>query len=441
MGETILIIDDEKGMCESLSELLEASGYKCLSSIEPRDTLLILSNNNIDLLITDLRMPGMGGIELLRSVKSQYSDLPVIMITGFSSINNAVTAMKYGALNFFTKPIHFDEMIREIKTLFSSRRKRKHIPSSSGSLLQLSSRNKEMMKIINVVEKVAPTEASVIITGESGTGKELVANYLHHKSLRSNGPFIKVNCAAIPEGLMESELFGHEKGAFTDAKNLRKGKFEMADGGSIFLDEIGDMDINTQAKILRVIQEKEFQRLGGHNIIKCDLRIIAATNKDIPRMIESGEFREDLYYRLSVICIKLLPLRNRIEDLHDLINTFISEFNMLYGKEIKGISGDVKIALESHSWPGNIRELKNCMERSVIFCENELIGMDDLPEQYKCLDSSFNSLDYSKAKDEYDKELIVNALLETNGVKQKAAEKLQIHRKTLYNKMKKLGLE
>ncbi len=440
MSSTILIIDDEIGMCRSLSELLESSGFQCLYSTNPHKALLLLKLHNVALLILDVRMPEIGGIDLLKIVKKTYPDLPVIMITGYPSVENAVTAMRYGALNFFRKPISFEDMEKEIITILSSHKKRNpdNISSAPPALISL---NKAMNEIIEIVKKVAATKASVIITGESGTGKELIAAHLHYKSSRDKKPFIKINCAAIPDNLLESELFGHEEGAFTDAKKMHPGKFEMADGGSLFLDEIGDMNLNTQAKILRVLQEQEFQRLGGHQILKTDIRFIAATNKDIPTLITNSCFREDLYYRLSVINIHIPPLRERIEDIPSLAKYFLDSFNSIYDKDIKGLDSAVSSILSFHSWPGNIRELKNCMERSVIFCDGDIIKQEHLPSQYKNLESKFYTHEYGQARAKNDKELILNALMQSNGIKHKAAEVLNMHRKTLYNKMKKLGIE
>jgi transcriptional regulator with PAS, ATPase and Fis domain len=282
----------------------------------------------------------------------------------------------------------------------------------------------------------------VIVIGESGTGKELIADLLHHASKRNHNAYIKVNCAAIPDNLLESEMFGHEKGAFTDAQSQQKGKIELADGGTIFFDEIGDMSLQTQAKMLRVLQEKHFTRLGGSVPIRADFRIIAATNKSIEGMIAQGSFREDLYYRLSVITLKLPPLRERREDIVPLALHFIGEFNHVYGKNVLGISDRVTETLEEHSWPGNVRELKNIIERAVIFCETDLIEPRDLPEQYRIVDRSAAGFEAIKEfSTEKARAVIREALRQTNGIKGEAARLLKITRKTLYNRMKKLNLE
>jgi len=280
-----------------------------------------------------------------------------------------------------------------------------------------------------------------LITGESGTGKELVANSLQHLSPRAKHPFVKVNCAALPDDLLESELFGHERGAFTGAVNERKGRFELADKGTIFLDEIGDMRLKTQAKILRVIQEQEFERVGGTRTIQTDIRIIVATNKDLQKLMEQEKFREDLFYRLSVITVHLPPLRERPTDILLLTEYFIEHYNTVYQKHIQGISEEVRWFFQSHTWPGNVRELKNCLERAVIFCQHEIIGVENLAAQYKEIITNPATRDYGEVLESLNREIILDALSKSKGVKKKAAELLNIDRRTLYNRMKKLGLE
>ncbi|NQT61021.1 MAG: sigma-54-dependent Fis family transcriptional regulator [Bacteroidetes bacterium] len=439
MSKTILLVDDELGICKSIKELLENSGYYCNFTMNPQKTINFLKSESIDLLIIDVRMPALGGIDLLKLVKKTYKDLPIIMITGYPSIESAVTAMKYGALNYFTKPLNIEELVKEIDTILSSKLSKQAEYSKNSTVLF--SKNPEMQEMISSINQVAATDATVFICGESGTGKELIANYLHYHSNRCYKPFLKVNCAAIPEGLLESELFGHEKGAFTDAKNLYKGKFEMADSGTLFLDEIGDMDIRTQAKILRVIQEQEFQRVGGHTVHKTNIRFIAATNKDIESMIEEGHFRDDLYYRLAVIDFKLPRLAERKEDILDLVEKFLEDFNANYKKSIRYISAEVKNILLNHSWPGNIRELKNCIERAVIFSDGESIELENLSKQYVNSSTEYNDVLQNLDSNDSETKQIIEALHRTKWKKQKAAEMLNIHRKTLYNKMKKLGLE
>jgi len=439
MKYNILLVDDELEMCLSLSELLTSEGYSVIYKTDPSETMSILKNEKIDLIIMDIKMPNIMGLDLLKSIKMAKINIPIIMITGYPSVQNAVKAMKYGASNFFVKPPRIDELLFEIGQLLKSHSEKKNTTLNYSN--KIVTVNPFMQKIIKTIERAAPTDAPVFITGESGTGKELVANHLHDLSKRSNKSFIKLNCAAIPDTLLESELFGHEKGSFTDAFKQRKGRFELADKGTIFLDEIGDMSLNTQAKILRVLQEQEFERVGGSEIIKTDIRVISATNKDIKKLIDEEKFRKDLYYRLSVITIHLPPLRERKDDIIPLTKHFINYFNDVYCKEIKDISCEVEQFFLKHDWPGNIRELMNCIERAVIFCDNDIIIPDDLPTQYVDFIEEGSIDNYEEAFNNLNKEIILDALMKSNGIKQKAAELLNINRRTLYNRMKKLGLE
>ncbi len=438
MGFAILIVDDEKEVCLSLTEVLQSKGYPTLHEDDPLKVVELLGREKVDLILMDVRMPVLGGIDLLKVIRKTYPLLPVIMISGYASVESAVRAMKYGALNFFAKPVQLPELLQEIHHLERSVRIKRSVFSPD----TIVTGNAKMGEVLNLAEKAAPTEASVLIIGESGTGKELIADLLHHASKRKHNAYIKVNCAAIPDNLLESEMFGHEKGAFTDAQSQQKGKIELADGGTIFFDEIGDMSLQTQAKMLRVLQEKHFTRLGGSVPIRADFRIIAATNKSIGAMITQGTFREDLYYRLSVITLDLPPLRERREDIVPLALHFIGEFNHVYGKNVLGISERVTETLEEHSWPGNVRELKNIIERAVIFCETDLVEPRDLPEQYRIVDRSAAGFEAIKEfSTEKARAVIREALRQTNGIKGEAARLLRITRKTLYNRMKKLNLE
>jgi DNA-binding NtrC family response regulator len=436
MKFTILIVDDKQEMCLSLSELLTSKGYRALSTIDPTTTSRLLEKHHIDLIIMDIKMPKLSGIDLLKQIKRTHFHIPIIMITGFPSLENAIQAMKHGALNFYVKPLKLSDLLEEIRQVANTAK----IKSDTSATSSIITQNSQMQEIMSVIVKTAPTGVPVIISGESGTGKELIANSLHSQSPRRAQPFITVNCAAIPENLLESELFGHEKGAFTDAIKTRKGKFELANGGTIFLDEIGDMNPTAQAKMLRVLQEKEFERVGGTRVIKTDARVISATNKDIQHLISQGTFREDLYYRLSVVMITLPPLRERKDDIIPLTNYFLSHFSALYGKQIQHIADDVLRIFLRHHWPGNIRELKNCMERAVIFCDHESIEPDHLPNQYRDIMEETSTTPLKEMYNNVSREMIIEALNKSDGVKQKAAELLKIHRKTLYNKMKELGL-
>ncbi len=360
------------------------------------------------------------------------------MITGYPTVENAVRAMKYGALNFYTKPLKLPELLREIHELAATRARHRSVAPDPSC--QLITRNAGMQKILKTIEKAAPTAAPVLITGESGTGKEVAANALHHFSQRADKPFIRVNCAALPDDLLESELFGHEKGAFTGAVKERKGRFELADTGTIFLDEIGDMSLKTQSKILRVIQEQEFERLGGTKSIHTDIRIITATNKNLKKLLALEKFREDLYYRLSVITIHLPPLRERKDDIPLLVDYFIEHFNQVYQKQIRGLREDVRGLFEQHEWPGNVHELRNCLERAIIFCEQDQIGVSELASQYAELIERQPVNTYEEAFESLNREIILDALDKSQGVKKKAADLLNISRRTLYNRMKKLGI-
>ncbi len=439
MSSTILIVDDELEVCLSLGEVLRSRGYEVTHTDDPRSVLPLIEKNQISIIIMDVRMPNTGGIDLLQRVRERYLDIPVIMISGYASVENAVQAMKYGALNFFKKPIDLSSLLQEVERAeLSAPRHRSFVAHDRVITL-----NSHMQHVLSLARKAAPTDASVILTGESGTGKELLADMLHELSRRRDNVYVKLNCAAIPETLLESEMFGHEKGAFTDAHNKRKGKFEIADGGTLFLDEIGDMSLRTQAKMLRVLQEKRFTRVGGSEAIRTDFRVIAATNKDLTRMTRSGQFREDLFYRLSVIVISVPPLRERPEDIIPLAEEFRQRFNGVYGKAIKGFSPDVRTTLQKHDWPGNVRELKNVIERAVIFCETDYVDLADLPEQYHIVSISRREPEESLSEfaAENARSVILEALKRSHGVKGEAARMLNITRKTLYNRMKKLDLK
>jgi len=439
MDYSILVIDDSSEMCVSLCEILTEQNYKCQYTTDPSSVDELISVNNFDLIISDIRMPLIGGIDLLKIIKEKDPTIDIIMITGYPTIDNAVKAMKYGATNFYIKPLPLDELRIEIDQLYKNHSQKKISAEAPKELIV--TEDPGMARVLSIAKKAAPTQAPILITGESGTGKERLADYIQQNSNRCSKPFIKINCAAITETLLESELLGHEKGSFTGAVDQKKGKFELADGGVIFLDEIGDMSLKTQAKILRVVQEKEFERVGGTEIIKVDVRILAATNKNLKDLINQGEFREDLFYRLSVITIHLPSLRERSSDVPVLLKHFIKHFNGVYDKNVTGISLEAEKVLYRHDWPGNIRELRNCMERAIIFCEKGSISIDDLPSQYLDFTNYGNNTDPDTIIDSFNREAILKALDESHGAKQKAAESLNINRRTLYNRMKKLGLK
>ncbi len=437
MAFTILIVDDEREMCLSLSEIFSSYGFESVTATDPRAVPALLDAHSIGLLVMDIRMPQQSGIDLLKLIKARDRSLPVIMITGYPSIENAVECMRYGALNVFVKPLKVRELVREIEQIRDSRA-RAGDENGAGSLV---TENPGMLRIIGELDRVALTDAPVLLTGESGTGKELAASAIHARSPRRDRPFVKVNCASIPDTLLESEMFGHERGAFTDAIRRHIGKLELAGGGTLFLDEIGDMTLATQSKLLRVLQDGEFQRLGGVDTLRSGARVIAATNKDVGELLDRKLFREDLFYRLSVVTIHLPALRERKGDIERLLGHFLEVFNRKYAKTIVSVSDAVKDTLLRHDWPGNVRELRNCIERAVIFCDGHAIGEEHLPAQYvKMREQGFpDSLE--AVYERLSREKISEALARTSGEKQKAARLLNISRKTLYNRMKKLGME
>lgn len=454
MPFSVMILDDEPAMCDSLSRLLSAHGYSVRAAQDPKSALERIKAAPPDLLITDLKMPGLSGISVLRSLHDLRVDVPTIMISGYATVENVVEAMQYGARNFYEKPVKISKLLEEIGRYAAggseAPRGQTSGPGSLSAMAKLreNSRNTRMLECIEVIRRAASTDVPVVITGESGTGKELFAEAIHEESRRRSGPFVKINCASIPESLLESELFGHEKGAFTDAREARAGKFEAAEGGTIFFDEIGEMNQKMQAKLLRALQEMEYERVGSNQTRRMNVRFIAATNQNLPELITSGEFREDLYYRLAVVHVSVPPLRDRGEDSLLIAATVLREMNAKYGKGVKELSPEVRAFFQSHRWPGNVRELRNCLERAVIFCDGPTLPIDCLPEQYRgetipsevCRDGAGEGL----LKDVFQgacKELILETLAKTGGSRQRSAELLGINRRTLYNKMKKLGLE
>jgi DNA-binding NtrC family response regulator len=435
MDFSALIVDDQEEMCKSLQALLERNGLHTLYTTHPARVIEILNSADIDLVILDVKMPRLDGLTLLQRVRALRPELPVIMISGVSTIEHAVEAMRVGARNFYQKPVPLKDLLAEIETLKTRKVQRKEA-SPAGQII---TRDSRMNRLIEEITRIAATDVSVVIVGESGTGKELVASEIHARSARSDSRLVKVNCAAIPDALLESELFGHERGAFTDAKDTRVGKFEAAAGGGLFFDEIGELSTVTQAKLLRVLQEGEFERLGSNETRSTDVRIIAATNKDLESSIREGTFREDLYYRLSVVKLELPPLRERRTDIPLLAQHFLDKFANLYRKDVVGFTESVMRVFLNHSWPGNIRELKNAVERAVIFCDARYVSENDLPQQYEQVSDTLDER-MSNLHDSVNREMILRALQRCNGVKSEAAALLRMHRKTLYNKMKRLGI-
>jgi len=377
----ILIIDDQKSIRSSLRDILEYEKYLVDEAENGIDALKMIKNNSYDAVLCDIKMPKMDGIEVLDRIISNGFDLPVVMISGHGNIDTAVDAIKKGAFDYISKPLDLNRLLITMRnaldrsTLVSETKVLKKKISKTYEMIGVS---KPIMEIKQIIEKVAPTNARVMITGENGTGKELVARWLHEKSERSAGPFVEVNCAAIPSELIESELFGHEKGAFTSAIKQRKGNFEQAEGGTLFLDEIGDMSLSAQSKVLRALQENKIMRVGGEKNIKVNVRVIAATNKIVKKEIETGNFREDLYHRLGVILIHVPALNDRIEDIPLLAEYFLGQICTNYGMTAKTISKDAMAELKKFSWTGNIRELRNVIERLIILCDSKITGKDVL---------------------------------------------------------------
>ncbi len=448
MKFTLLIIDDEKNIREGLAANFELEGYNVKTAADGEEGLALIRNGDIDLVITDLRMPGLSGEDVLKTVTAEQSGIPVIILTGHGSIDAAVNAMRHGAYNFLTKPLNLDQLGLIVKRALENRElsiKHNQLQAElEGNAVfgRMIGSSPAMQKVQSLIKKVADSKASVLITGESGVGKELVADAIHNLSSRKEKSFIKVHCAALNETLLESELFGHEKGAYTGADKLQRGRFELADQGSIFLDEIGEINKNVQIKILRVLQEHKFERVGGEETIDADVRVIAATNRNLEDEVKNGNFREDLYYRLNVIHIQVPPLRERKEDIPLLIAAFLEEFNKENGKNIKGLDNRAKAAMYKYDWPGNIRELRNCMESAVIMCSENEISVEDLPPTVSgSTNEAAISIPVGITLDEAEKIIITENLAVNKNNKSKTADILGIGRKTLQRKIAEWGLE
>ncbi len=447
MKFTLLIIDDEKNIREGLAANFEMADYNVKTAASGQEGLALIEKGDIDLVITDLRMPGISGEEVLAKVTAETPGIPVIILTGHGSIDSAVEAMRHGAYDFLTKPLNLDQLDMIVKRALENRemslqhQQLKQELESNEALRGMIGNSIAMQKVQQTIRKVSDSRASVLITGESGVGKEVVANAIHNMSPRRDKSFIKVHCAALSETLLESELFGHEKGAFTGADRMQKGRFELAHGGTIFLDEIGEINQNVQIKILRVLQEKRFERVGGEQTIEVDVRIIAATNRNLEEEVKAGRFREDLYYRLNVVRIQVPPLRERKDDIPLLMSAFLDEFNSENGKKIEGVDKRAKAAMFKYNWPGNIRELRNCMESAVVMCSGREIELEDLPPviaQSSMSDSV--SVPLGISLDEAEKVIVQENLAANGNNKSRTAEILGIGRKTLQRKLAEWGL-
>ena len=445
---TILTIDDEENIRNGLADNFELEGYEVKQASSGEEGLALIAQGGIDLVITDLRMDGISGSEVVKQVTTEHPGIPIIVLTGHGSIDDATAALKAGAFDFLTKPLDLDHLNKIVKNalqgkiLAEQNRELKEKLMKSESPDEMIGKSDSLNKVRQMISKAAPTRASVLITGESGVGKELVARAVHEQSERAGRPFIVVHCAALSESLIESELFGYEKGAFTGAENVHKGRFELADGGTIFLDEIGEVNLSTQVKLLRVLQEHKFERVGGEKTLEVDVRVVAATNRNLEEEVKSGKFREDLFYRLNVVRIEMPSLRERMDDIPLLMHAFLREFNIENKKNVKGFDKASKSAMIKYSWPGNIRELKNAVESAVVMCTGDEIKMEDLPRALRAQGEEKSILiPLGITMDEAEKIIIQENLAANKGNKSRTADILGIGRKTLHRKLEELQIE
>jgi nitrogen regulation protein NR(I) len=458
----VLIVDDEPNLRKILSAQLTRDGYDVLTAEDGERGLQQLREHHIDLVVTDLKMPKVDGMTLLKKALEEDPELPIVVITAHGTIDTAVEALKSGAFDFVTKPFDKDEVRQIVAKALRTRELRgadaTPAPAARGARFGIIGSSPGIADLYAILERVADTPTTVLITGESGTGKELVARALHEHSNRKDKPFIKVNCAAIPKELIESELFGYERGAFTGAVTSKPGRFELANGGTLFLDEIGEIPIEMQVKLLRALQESEFERVGGIKTIRVDVRLVAATNRDLKRLIATGSFREDLFYRLNVVPIRLPALRERTSDIPLLVEHFLAKFNERLRKKVEGAEAEATDLLVQYPWPGNIRELENVIERAVLFCDTQSLRASDLPPEIRGIPAMANvplpeadlqaalagegglKEHVKVAMSRLEKELVSRALQQTGGNVTHAARLLKISRKGLQLKMKELGL-
>jgi two-component system, NtrC family, response regulator len=449
---TVLIVDDEKNYLIVLEDLLSDEGYDVLTASSAAEALQVIQANSVDTVLSDIKMPGMTGIELLDKINSIDPDLPVVLMTAYAEVDQAVSAMKKGALDHIQKPFDNSDVKRAVargleKRALNNNKQivNRQMGNQWGNVI---GNSEAMQKIFTVSQRVADTPTTVLISGESGTGKELIARGIHKTSSRSSAPFISINCAAVTESLLESELFGYEKGAFTGANSTRPGKFEAADGGTLFLDEIGDMSLNLQAKLLRVLQEQEFQRVGANKDIKVDVRIVAATNKNLKDEVDAGNFRGDLLFRLRVVHIELPPLRERHSDIPLLVAHFLQKYAAKLNRTITDVDPEVMKAFANYAWPGNVRELEHVVERALVLCNGHSLTLKDLPAEVGECGSKIVSIGEMVAReksladtlDEIEEQILRDALKKAGNIQAQAAKSLGISRSNLQYKMKKYGL-
>jgi DNA-binding NtrC family response regulator len=448
----ILILDDEPDMVESCRRILERGGHDCLGTSDPALALAMLETDSPDVVVTDLRMPGMDGLEMLRRARELDSDRPVIMLTAFATVESAVAAVKAGAFDYLPKPFSLDQLTVAVERAAAQRnlmRENRNLREQLHDVYgfeKIIGRSDAIERVLDFVRRAARTEANILIFGESGTGKELIARSIHYHSPRKEQPFIVLNCAALSEGVLESELFGHDRGAFSGALASKQGRFERADQGTLFIDEVGEMSLTAQVKLLRVLQEHEFERVGGTRTIKVDVRLVTATNKNLEEQVRKGLFREDLYYRLNVVNIHLPPLRERREDIESLVMHFLRKYAAETGKRISGITAPALGCLLAYDWPGNVRELENVMERAVVLAKAEELTPLDFPQALRrdqdqiCLSLPERGGRLNEILEELERQLLLQTLEREEWSQTRAAETLGIKRTTLRYKMEKYRL-
>ncbi len=440
----LLLVDDDKNALDGLVKILTHDGYPVFGVLSGYEALSLLSKKNFDIIVTDMKLPGIGGLSLIHEIRKKEESVAIVVITAYSSVKTAVEAIKCGADDYLTKPINIEELklvlekIWERQQLIAQNRMLKEKLKDKYKSSGLVGNTPQMKQIFHMIADVAPSTASILILGETGTGKELVANALHCQSDRACMPFVALHCAALSEGVLESELFGHEKGAFTGAVQSRKGRFEMADGGTLFLDEVGEMSLKVQVKLLRVLEKGEFERVGGEKTLKVDVRLITATNRNLEKEVSEGRFREDLFYRLNVITIHLPPLRERKDDIPILSNFFVIKYTKKYKKEIKGFAPEAMEALCAYHWPGNVRELENVVERAIVLCKKNTISVEHLPRNVvpDKDDMSVIKIPVGISLKEAEKEIIQKTLQMTHGSKKEASKILGISNRKIEYKVK-----
>ncbi|MBI4590222.1 MAG: sigma-54-dependent Fis family transcriptional regulator [Candidatus Rokubacteria bacterium] len=443
----VLVVDDEPAQLELVGGFLRKQGFEVAEAAEGRAALERFRKEPFDLILTDQKLPGFSGPELLEAARAITPEVAVIMMTAYGTIETAVAAIKGGATDYLTKPLNLDQLlhriaqVRERQRLLRENRELREALQERHRVEGIIGESGRMQELLSLVRRVAGSDATVLIRGESGTGKELIAKAIHYASPRAGGPLVSVNCAALPETLLESELFGHEKGAFTGAVSTRKGRFELADGGSLFLDEIGDLPLHLQVKLLRVVQEREFERVGSSRPIAVNVRLLAATHRDLEALVRDGRFRDDLYYRINVVTISLPPLRERREDIPLFLDHFVQKFARQNGKVISGLTREAREALLRYDYPGNVRELENLVERAVVLTRDEVIGLEDVPLSVKEPEREvLEGASLTAVVEGIERRMIREALSRAGGIQTRAAELLGISERVLRYKLKKFGL-